>query len=891
MKTNKNNTIHTERLTPITTREKTKSNSNPTTKIQSQDTPKTIPTNEINTILLDLNEEKRETLLGKLSDPIPPYAPFDIQRHYLPTLLRKEEPPIIHYFNIPETIRSMLRYKQTPLASSPWKFERSIEAASNNSDLIMKQNFDMEKATQQPANTSLSYGSEFKPPRIIFQLLGRHPDFDIILSIITQGVKYPTSPIKEGDRLRDIDYMLKRGNHPSTMVPENAYALEKAFDKEVKYGWALPILPTIIRNIPEACITPLGVVAQWSINEYNERIIKRRVTHDCTFPGPSGLSCNLRINKDDIKECKYGHALLRFIHGIHHIRHRHPGVKIWLTKTDFDAAYRRIHTNMQAAVLAITILNDIAYILSRLPFGSSPAPSYFSVISDAVADVAQDLSLDQSWNPDDLHSSFNLDFEPREEPIDIPFDTADELLVELPERNIITDNFIDDLFQACLDDQDYPARITQSVPLTLEAIFREISPEDKQERNPIINMAKHKAEGRLEESKVILGWKINTRTFRVYLTLEKTLEWLGDMEKMMKSTYTTKEELEKLIGRLNHTCFIVHLGKYFLTRLRHRLNIYRYKRKSIDIQLQQPEIDDLKLWHYWIGHLNSNGISINNLAFTRPTAIVWSDACEFGLGGYTRDGNAWRYLLPEHLRLRASINLLEFIASVITIKLSIGSDEHDTNYPRILAFTDSSSTIGWLHHSTFKPDLHPQHELVARELAYSLFHHQTTLYPTFIPGKSNVIADSLSRDLFLSPSAHTNLINTFSPPQTKTAFRILPLQEDIISWIVSMLESLLRKEGSLPQPSPSSLAISAGILDTSRNVISPTPSLIHIQHAKGTSSSQASDTISDQTPMAEQIERYCKDPQSQPPSQMWYRPSARTYGLTHPETNLEQNQQ
>ena len=114
---------------------------------------------------------------------------------------------------------------------------------------------------------------------------------------------------------------------------------------------------------------------------------------------------------------------------------------------------------------------------------------------------------------------------------------------------------------------------------------------------------------------------------------------------MMKSTHTTKEKLESLIGRLNHTCFIVHLGKYFLTRLEYRLNMYRYKQKSTDIHLQPSEIEDLKLWHYWIGHLNDDSISINSISFMKPMAIVWSDACEFGLGGYTRDGYAWTYLI------------------------------------------------------------------------------------------------------------------------------------------------------------------------------------------------------------------------------------------------------
>ena len=53
----------------------------------------------------------------------------------------------------------------------------------------------------------------------------------------------------------------------------------------------------------------------------------------------------------------------------------------------------------------------------------------------------------------------------------------------------------------------------------------------------IINFVKHKAEGKLEERKVILGWLVDTRRFRIYLTEEKARDWLVDID----STITTKK--------------------------------------------------------------------------------------------------------------------------------------------------------------------------------------------------------------------------------------------------------------------------------------------------------------------------------------------------------------
>jgi hypothetical protein len=68
----------------------------------------------------------------------------------------------------------------------------------------------------------------------------------------------------------------------------------------------------------------------------------------------------------------------------------------------------------------------------------------------------------------------------------------------------------------------------------------------------------------------------------------------------------------------------------------------------------------------------SDGISINNIVYRKPTEIYRSDASEFGIGGYTIvSGEAWRFELPVDCRLRTSLNSLEFIACLITIWVEI----------------------------------------------------------------------------------------------------------------------------------------------------------------------------------------------------------------------------
>ncbi len=57
---------------------------------------------------------------------------------------------------------------------------------------------------------------------------------------------------------------------------------------------------------------------------------------------------------------------------------------------------------------------------------------------------------------------------------------------------------------------------------------------------------------------------------------------------------------------------------------------------------------------------------MNTIAYRRPTHAHPSDSCPAGLGGYSDEGFAWRYYLPKQLKFRASNNLLEHIAAIIT---------------------------------------------------------------------------------------------------------------------------------------------------------------------------------------------------------------------------------
>ena len=70
------------------------------------------------------------------------------------------------------------------------------------------------------------------------------------------------------------------------------------------------------------------------------------------------------------------------------------------------------------------------------------------------------------------------------------------------------------------------------------------------------------------------------------------------------------------------------------------------------------------------------------------------------MGGYSHTGYAWRYALPLHLRFRASNNLLEFIASIITPWVDILTNRLSRS-DCALSMTDSTTSAGWLRRSSF----------------------------------------------------------------------------------------------------------------------------------------------------------------------------------------------
>ena len=191
--------------------------------------------------------------------------------------------------------------------------------------------------------------------------------------MLTTGAILPLSHISEEQRQEDIRWHDKRGNHKSATTHCNL--VRNLLTEDVVHGFSLPLLPDCLHKIPAASLAPLGIQFQKTVNEFGETVQMLRMTHDQTFRGPSGLSVNVRTQKDQLPPCVYGRVLLRLAHYIVHLRTKYPDKRILVGKYDLKAAYRRAHLSGPSVAECLTIFEGRLYASLRFTFGGSPFPN------------------------------------------------------------------------------------------------------------------------------------------------------------------------------------------------------------------------------------------------------------------------------------------------------------------------------------------------------------------------------------------------------------------------------------------------------------------------------------------------------------------------------------
>jgi len=724
-------------------------------------------------------------------------------------------------------------------SSSSLKFEFTVDAAVHNSSLLEQAGYDLGKIIDQCPGSTISYGSELRPITQLEPLLHHHPTFQHFKSSHLNGIDYPIDEIDDAERKVILEATLERGNHKSSLSDEERPHVTKLMKQDVELGYGIPLSINCIRNIPGAEVYPVGCQNQLTIDETGKVIPKKRVTHDLSHNRRQGKSVNQRVREEEVPEVKFGHAMLRFLHLIHHIRRHHPNQRILCNKIDVEKAYRRLHVKAKVAVKCVAVWfldkmwqgnyhksnEQVAVLLTRLPFGSSPAPAEFCVVSETVFDLANDLLHCQLWNPQKLPSPYSDDLPPPERlDAQIPFGRADQADVSLdPSITGGADGYIDDGACAVLDSPENAhmvLRAAQAVVMALFLIFRPLAGLFEPIKRPDpASIRKMMAEGGLKETIIFLGWKINTRALSIALPTEKWIAWSAEIKALRKKKKASYQELASIIGKLNHVCFIIPDARHFMNNLRRAETTARIRKIS---KLNRRTLDDLALWLDFLQSAHQ-GISINRVIFRKPTITTFSDSSEFGIGGFCpQTGIAWRYHFTPDEQRAFTLNTKEYIGSAVDMEIQ-ATHAPQTTHPCILNRSDSTSTVGWLRKSNHDPEDAPVHNEVARFHARSMMARGACNYSQHLPGRLNIIADSLSRDFHLSDEQLISMLTSLHPSLSPSQIKMVPPPPEIISWIASMAQRWPGKRVSPKVPTRSTIAVGIAGWDSNTASGSTTP--------------------------------------------------------------------
>jgi hypothetical protein len=214
-------------------------------------------------------------------------------------------------------------------------------------------------------------------------------------------------------------------------------------------------------------------------------------------------------------------------------------------------------------------------------------------------------------------------------------------------------------------------------------------------REPMVAQEKLKAEGGLVGTKIILGWHFNFCTLTVTLPKQKHTVWSSKIWTMIATNRTTKKALKSTIGQLDHVGFVIPWVCHFLSCLRTLLSQVCNKRAIIiNKNCKNDSVLMLKILDK-----SKGGIDMNLLGFCFPDRSYYSDSCPAGLGSYSNQGFAWCFRIPDDLLFRASNNLLEFFAVIITLWIDIIGGRLSPG-DCTLSMTDSTTAKGWMKNRT-----------------------------------------------------------------------------------------------------------------------------------------------------------------------------------------------
>jgi hypothetical protein len=237
-----------------------------------------------------------------------------------------------------------IRDQPIPVPTEPeFFFNMTQEAAAKNFLVFKWYGFDPGRAIEAQKRSPIGYGSEFKKPEVLKKIFGNHLLWERMERLLSEGSRWPLKEISKKDRIVDLQEALKFGNHEGpTSKPE---LLRELITVNVTHGYGLVIPLDKIERIPGACLAPMNIMHQFTLDASGDIVDKEQPTHDQSFKWQSGTLVNMRVIKEELQQCMYGRCLMRLLSWIVAARRKFPNKPIVIQKIDIKLAYQQCHSS------------------------------------------------------------------------------------------------------------------------------------------------------------------------------------------------------------------------------------------------------------------------------------------------------------------------------------------------------------------------------------------------------------------------------------------------------------------------------------------------------------------------------------------------------------------
>jgi len=235
------------------------------------------------------------------------------------------------------------------------------------------------------------------------------------------------------------------------------------------------------------------------------------------------------------------------------------------------------------------------------------------------------------------------------------------------------------------------------------------------------------------QSLIYLGIIINTCNLTLSLPNAKMTDFMAVVNSFATKTRASKRELDSLIGKLNWACRVVKGGRTFLRRM---IDCHNQLRKSSHkLKLSADFFKDIAWWQSFMCVFNGTVSFMDN----RPITSLQTDACDEGGAGYYNGDFFyvnWSLDMP-HVK-NSHINFKETLS--IIIALERWAPHFANNH--VIVFTDNMSAKAAINKGSSRIDGIMDS---LRHLFWLGAWYNFTVKAVYIPGRNNLVADTLSR--------------------------------------------------------------------------------------------------------------------------------------------------